>query len=152
MDCIFETQRGRHPQNTAAMIIVGSNAVAVPTLRVLDQACLLTRLGRLCYKAQMARIAFYVSEQEFKEIAKLAGDVPLSKWCRRKLMERIAVPVHEQAGQDRKKRLPRAETISVVSGGAPVSDGVPASSGLCEHGAEFHRCKKWGCKNYEFAR
>ena len=155
----FESEYPRTPEIVASMIIVGSNPQAVPTFRVEDRICRLTRLSRSCYKAQMARIAFYVSAAEFSEIVKLAGDVPLSKWCRRKVMERMAVPVNEQGGQDRKKRLPRAEGIPVVRRGAGLSEPVPAfgQAGrkcLCGETWEEHwedgRCRAERCKCGKF--
>lgn len=105
--------------------------------------------GKTRIKQELKRIAFYVSEQEFKEIAKLAGDVPLSKWCRRKLMERIAVPVNEQAGQDRKKRLPRAETVSAVSGGFDTPVRAATSLVHCEHNYAANECPYVECPNFK---
>ncbi len=149
MSSSLEFETPRHPENAASMIIVGNRAVAVPTSRVEDQTCRLTRLGRSCYKAQMARIAFYVSAAEFSEIVKLAGDVPLSKWCRRKVMERMAVPVNEQASQDRKERLPRAEAIPVVSGGNPTPERVSPTLAACEHSYGWNECPYVECRNFK---
>ncbi len=145
----FEMMTPRHAQTVPSAIIVGTHSQAVPTFRVEDRICRLTRLSRSCYKAQMARIAFYVSAAEFSEIVKLAGDVPLSKWCRRKLMERMAVPVNEQAGQDRKKRLPRTEAVPVVSGGSPTPERVSPTLAACEHSYGWNECPYVECRNFK---
>lgn len=145
----FEFGTPGHPQIGEERLFLGSHPLAVPNSGVADWTSRLTRLSRSCYKAQMARIAFYVSAAEFKEIAELAGDVPLSKWCRKKVMERVAVPVNEQAGQDRKKRLPRAETVSAVSGGFDTPVRVAPSVAHCEHLYAANECPYASCKNFK---
>jgi len=57
-----------------------------------------TPLCSRCYKARMAhsapraRVAVYFTPFELSAIKKQAGDVPLSKWCKKKMLESMVVP------------------------------------------------------------
>ena len=45
----------------------------------------------------MAMIGLYVTEAERDEIKRQAGDVPISRWLKRRLFERMTFPVPESS-------------------------------------------------------
>lgn len=46
----------------------------------------------MAHSAPRARIAVYFTPFELSAIKKQAGDVPLSKWCKKKMLESMVVP------------------------------------------------------------
>jgi hypothetical protein len=98
----------------------------------------------------MARIALYLSDIEMKWIAKQAGDVPLSKWCRKRLLNGSTLPAEtevmpngpEQAETCRRELHADAHRARVVAGGAPSLPKKKTSA--CVHGkAKGDHC--WQC-------
>ncbi len=72
----------------------------------------------------MARIALYVTEEELEAIKEQAGDVPLSKWCRKRLL-------HAEDGGV--SGLPRGEEVSAVKRRKPAT--VRVEGGVSEGGS-----------------
>lgn len=81
-----------------------------------------------------------MTEAEYKWIVLQAGDVPLSKWCHRKLLKEQKIEISDRVPELRKRGKVRA-TI----GREPAADGTvereyPATHECvnCEHGKSKH--------------
>jgi hypothetical protein len=92
----------------------------------------------------MARIALYVTESDERKLRRMAGEVPLSKWCRKKLFENIGA---EEIGKVQAK--PDGDRVPPVreDGGVRVEGrgsnpavrgkgGVRPKVGECKHGTK----------------
>jgi hypothetical protein len=116
------------------------------------------------------RITIIVTEEEHGELKRRAGAVPLGRWLRLLgLGEDVKTPVEVVARgrvvpaksgrlSDKgvlKPPVPSAEVMESAVRSGMIVAGMPktvGSFGLCDHGAEKWKCKKWGCPNYEYAR
>lgn len=88
------------------------------------------------------RITVVCTEEEYREIKKRAGLIPLSTWFKHIALAEAGA----FEGPTRKRAAPRRQSAQVS---AAV---VPADSEVCEHGAAQAQCRKWGCKFYMYAR
>jgi hypothetical protein len=108
----------------------------------------------------MARIALYLSEVEMAEVKRLAGDVPLSKWCKKKMFERMTFPI-SNGGEPRRAgsnpdsvEIPTPPTKKRESTARKALTGLPGDC-KCGHARRFHfnggpcsQCGSVGCGGY----
>jgi hypothetical protein len=107
----------------------------------------------------MARLALYVTPFEMREIKKQAGDVPISKWCKKRVLESMtmpsstAIPKDTNVPHDTKANpIPDMPSNAAVHAdvGRDAMPAVPApkpaksATRTCVHGtAQGYRC--WQC-------
>lgn len=65
----------------------------------------------------MARIALYLSDEEYAEVERLAGEVPLSKWCKKRLFEKMTFPVEVDNGEGSGRRAVEPKRSAAVDTG-----------------------------------
>src|SRR5216683_253228 len=95
------------------------------------------------------RVTVLLSNEEYAEVRMRAGLVPLSRWFKNLALGegmirgkeavafeefRIPVKADEKRKEDRTKKLPRVEEISMGERGAGGSGGISPPSDACEHG------------------
>lgn len=114
--------------------------ISHPNLMPKQPGCLLTLPCFQCYKAWMARIALYMTDEELGWIKLQAGDVALSKWCVKRLL----------GGKIEKEVMPPAQEsnkTSVATAGTGERRAVAKTSAktkTCIHGTPSgSRC--WQC-------
>ena len=93
----------------------------------------------------MSRIAFYMTEAEYKWILLQAGEVPLSKWCKKRVLEGLV----ERAEDHRSEKLPRTRAVSVVGRSVDAREpmelgGVTAFSQCASCGHPKHKHHGYG--------
>ncbi len=92
-----------------------------------------------------------------------AGLIPLSRWFKSLALgekvatekqvvsfEKFRIPVkaNGKRKEDRAKKLPGVEEISMGERGAGGSAGISAPSDACEHGYSWNGCPHVMCKNF----